>query len=85
MHPSHAAFTYCEEHRQELLSFARQQELVNLACTGTACVKPREATTLAIQAVVHRLTAFVPLMQRERPGTGSASTSADSPILSSAP
>ena len=85
MHTSHAAFTCREEHRQELLSFAEQHELVELACTGTAFMKPREATAMAIRALVHRLTAYTPPAPRARPCPEAATTAAESPIPSIAP
>lgn len=84
MHSSHAAFICRELHRQELLSFAEQQQLVTLACTGTPCMTPREATAMAVQAFVHRLTAFLPLTLRERLSVGPA-TAADAPIPVIAP
>jgi hypothetical protein len=66
MHSPHAAFLFRELHRQELLSFADQQRLVKLACAGTPCPKPHEATAIAVLAFVHRLTAFMPSSVPER-------------------
>ena len=85
MHSSHAAFAFRELHRQELLSYAEQQRLIELACTGKPCAKPHDATAMAVLAFVHRLTAFMPLALREQPPTTSSSTAPDSPSSFSAP
>ncbi len=79
MHASHAAFICREEHRQELLSFAEQHELVKLACTGTACMKPHEATAMAILALVHHMSAFMSTVLRARPSSGPASAATELP------
>lgn len=79
MHPSHASVTLRELDRQELLAFAEQQRLAELALTGTPRSRPYEARAVAVLAFVHRLTAFMPLALRERSSTGPASTATDSP------
>lgn len=85
MHSSHAAFICREFHREELLSFAEQQQLVKLACTGTTCMKPHEATAMAILAFVHHVTAFMSTVLRDRPSAGPASTATESPQPFNAP
>jgi hypothetical protein len=79
MHPSHATFICREEHRQELLAFARQQALVRLTRAGTSDIAPREAIAMAVLAFVHRVTAYMLLALRARPSTRSDATIADSP------
>jgi hypothetical protein len=85
MHSPHAAFLFRELHRQELLSFAEQQRLVKLACSGKSCPRPHEATAIAVLALVHRLTAFMPLSVPERQPATSSPTSPDAHEPSIAP
>lgn len=77
MHASHAAFVCRELHRQELLSYAEEQRLVKLACTGKPCPRPHETMAQAVLAVVHRLSAFMPLALHDRQPATSSSTSPD--------
>jgi hypothetical protein len=83
MHPSHAAFTCREVHRQELLSLAEQQALVRRACTGTVCTMPILSTAAAIRAFAQRLAA-TPLA-RARACPEAASLASESPIPSIVP
>ena len=82
MHSRHAAFLIRELHRHELLSYAEQQRLVELACTAQSPARPHQATAMAVLAFVHRLTAFMPLALRERPPNTSSTSAPDSPSSS---
>ncbi len=79
MVPSNATIAVRELQRQELLAYADQQRLADLACAGTRCTEPHEAIATTILALVHRLTAFMSLALRERPSPGPAATASDSP------
>lgn len=79
MHSSHAAFLMRELHRHELLSYAEQQRLIELARTVQTPASPDQATAVAVLALVHRMTAFMPLALRERLPMATASTDPDLP------
>ena len=85
MHASHAAFACRELHRQELLSYAEQQRLVKLACTGKPCAGPHLARPAAVLALVHRLAACIPLSTAKWQPTTTSHTVSDSQAPSVAP
>lgn len=85
MHSSHAAFACRELHRQELLSYAEQQRLVKLACTGKPCAEPHEATPTTVLALVHRLAACIPFATAKRQPATSSPTASDAQAPSIAP
>ena len=83
MHPSHAVNAVRELQRQELLAYAEQQRLVDLACAGTRPARPGAALIIAMQAYLHRVTALIPQVWRERPSTSPApaDTETSSPLI----
>jgi hypothetical protein len=84
MHTSHAAFICREAHRRELLTIARQHELVRQACVCRVRVKPHDAATTTIRALLRHLTPYM-AQARVQPELDVAATLAESPVPSTAP
>lgn len=67
LHPGHALFVIYQQHPRDLLALHQQQQLAKLADNRDTYGHLHDRLALAVQAYLHRLTAFAALAPRERP------------------